>query len=81
MQREAAVALYALLHQDRPYHDGTRQNWSAERSREFPYYFGDGVSIFMSQVDLGLGGDFLEQVDPLADLVAEQPERDESESA
>jgi len=41
-----------------PFHDGAG-NWSKERSRDFPYHYRDGVTIWVAPEDLGMGGDFL----------------------
>lgn len=51
MEREAAQRMYGELHKDRPFHDGTFQNWTAERTPGTPYHFGDGVQIYASLED------------------------------
>lgn len=61
MQLAAAQTRYRLLHEEFPYHDGTRENWRKDPSPAFPYHWSDGVSIVLTPVDYGLGGDFLEQ--------------------
>lgn len=59
MEREAAQAMYADLHADAPFHDGTFRNWSAKRNRITPYHFGEGVSIWVAPVDVNPEDDFL----------------------
>jgi hypothetical protein len=59
MEREAAVARYAELHDKAKFHDGTFTTWGAIRSLETPYQYGEGASIIATAKDLGLGGDFL----------------------
>jgi hypothetical protein len=66
MELAAAQRLYQLLHEKRPYHDGVMVdghfvNWAEEPSPQFPYHMHDGASIWVSPVDYGLGGDFLER--------------------
>ena len=56
-QLQAAQALYADLHEAEPFHDGAG-NWSKKRSRRFPFSYADGVSMWLSPVDLP-GEDFL----------------------
>lgn len=79
MQLEAARTRYQLLHEERPYHDGSRANWAKEPSLEFPFHFTDGASISLAEEDLGLGGDFLEQGSVAAgeDALHQQPQPDE----
>lgn len=45
MEREAAAARYAKLHEKAPYHDGSFTSWAADRGPSHPYHFNDGVSI------------------------------------
>lgn len=45
MEREAAAAAYAKLHEKEPYHDGSFTSWASDRGRSHPYHFNDGVSI------------------------------------
>lgn len=59
MQLEAVKRLYALLHKDAPYHDGSHERWSANPSREYPFHFADGVSFWMSREDLTPDADWL----------------------
>lgn len=59
MQLAGAQALYAALHKDAPFHDGSFANWSADRSRDFPFHFSDGVTIWMSPTELAPDDKFL----------------------
>lgn len=59
MQLQAAMALYADLHEERPFHDGTFQNWAKERSRAFPFRFDDGVSFYLAETDVDPEDNFL----------------------
>ena len=52
MEREAADALYARLHEKQPYHDGTFTSWAEHRSASHPYHFHDGVKIGVAESDL-----------------------------
>lgn len=51
MERDAAQALYADLHEKAPYHDGTFTDWEAKRSSSHPYHFNDGVSFGVAEAD------------------------------
>lgn len=57
-QLAAAQALFDQIHKDAPYTDGD-DNWSKERTADHPYHYRDGVTIWVSKVDHGLGGEFL----------------------
>lgn len=59
MEKQAALARYAELHQDLPYHDGTFSHWAKERSSLTPYRFDDGVNIGVALVDYQPDDDFL----------------------
>lgn len=59
MQLEAAKALYAELHAERPYHDGSFKSWAKERSSNFPFRFTDGLSFYMSPVEVNPDDQFL----------------------
>lgn len=59
MEREAAESRYDALHEAMPYHDGTHQVWSKERSAQRPYHFKSGVDIWVSTTDLNPDDDFL----------------------
>lgn len=52
MEREAAVGMYAALHEEAPFHDGSFQNWAKKRSAEHPYHFTDGVKVVVTDRDL-----------------------------
>lgn len=52
MEREAANARYARLHDDRKWHDGSFTQWAKEPSREFPYRFDFGVTVGVADTDL-----------------------------
>lgn len=58
MEREAANWRFDEIHKDEPFHNGAG-DYSAKRSLEFPYHYRDGVNVWVSSEDLGLGGDFL----------------------
>ena len=58
-QQAAAERLYALLHEDKPFHDGSFTKWAKEPSRGFPFHYLDGVSIWLSPVELNPDDDFL----------------------
>lgn len=75
MQLEAAKRRYAKLHEERPYHNGTRTVWAKEPSLQFPFHYSDGVSFWMSPVDLSPDDDFLGQ-----GSVAEQPPEQQDEA-
>jgi hypothetical protein len=67
MEAAAANAMYADLHEKRPYHDGTFSSWSAKRSRSHPYHFNDGVTISAARVDLSPDDEFL-NLNPVDDV-------------
>lgn len=58
-QLAAAQRLYDLIHSESPYHDGSFASWSKEPSREFPFHYTDGVTIWLSPVELAPDDDFL----------------------
>lgn len=58
-ERAAVEALYAARHKDLPFHDGTETEWAKKRSRQHPYHYSDGVTIFSAAVDLNPDDDFL----------------------
>lgn len=58
-EREAATALYAEIHQERPFHDGTETLWASQRSRATPYHFSEGVRIYVADVDVNPDDQFL----------------------
>lgn len=56
-QLEAAKALYADLHDAKPFTNGNG-GWAKERSFDFPFRYDEGVAFWMSPVDIP-GEDFL----------------------
>ena len=62
LQLAAAKALYAEMHHDKPFHDGTFEHWSEKRTRDYPFrYDDDGVTFWLSPVDLPEKYDWLGQ--------------------
>lgn len=59
MERMSAQQDWDKLHEERQWHDGTFKHWSKIRTKATPYQRNWGVTIFASDTDLGLGGDFL----------------------
>ena len=59
MQLAAAMALYADLHEERPYHSGNFDEWSDKRSRDFAFHYSDGVSFYLAETDVNPDDDFL----------------------
>lgn len=60
MAEAAANARYDQLHEAKPYHDGTFNLWSKDRSPLFPFHYRDGVTIWVSPDDLTPEDDFLD---------------------
>ena len=58
-QLEAAKRLYAAIHEDRPYHDGSFNRWAEKPSHEYPFHYADGVSIYLAETDENPEDDFL----------------------
>lgn len=58
-QAAAANRLYDLIHEEQPFHDGSFARWSKDASREFPFHYRDGVTIWLSPVELDADDDFL----------------------
>lgn len=69
---EAAKALYAEAHNERPFHDGSPErfvkpqlHWSKTRSASFPFHAADGAAIHLTDVEpegadyrwMGVAGD------------------------
>lgn len=52
MERDAANAKWAQLHDARPWHDGTFRNWAEKPSDQHPYHRDHGVTIGVAQSDL-----------------------------
>lgn len=52
-----------MRHEKQQYHDGTwlpgASHWSSKRSAKFPFHRDDGLTIFVSPTELGLGADIL----------------------
>lgn len=59
MEQQAAHERYRLLHEKRPWHDGTFTSWGEEQSTQHPYRYDYGVTIWSADEDLGHGADFL----------------------
>ncbi len=59
MERAAAEWRYDALHEDEQFHDGTFENWSTTRTRDFPYSYRDGVNVWVAKHDLTPDDDFL----------------------
>lgn len=57
-EREAANWLFDEIHADKPFHNGAGE-YSAKRSRAFPYHYRDGVNVWVSSEDHDPDGDFL----------------------
>jgi hypothetical protein len=53
--------MYDLLHEKRPYHDGSFSRWAKESSRQFPFHYLDGVTIWLAPVDMNPDDDFLSE--------------------
>lgn len=71
--RESAQARFAELHKDRPWHDGTFTRWDEKQTRATPYHHSHGTSIWVSDTDYDLGGDFLRSgLNTVDDVEAEQ---------
>jgi hypothetical protein len=66
METAAAEAMFARLHEKRPWHDGTFTDWAAEPSADHPYHYSYGTRIWVTGTDLGLGGNFTTQENPYA---------------
>ena len=58
-QLEAAQALYADQHEDAPFHDGSFLRWSKKRSRDYPFRYTDGVTFWLSPVEVDPDADWL----------------------
>jgi len=59
MESAAANRRYERLHEALPYHDGTFSSWAKNPSREHPYHFKDGVTVWVAPEDLTPDDDFL----------------------
>ena len=54
-----APRLYDDLPEKKPYHDGTIRRWSEVRGWDFRFHYLDGVTIWLSPVELDPNDDFL----------------------
>lgn len=63
MERASAQRIYDALHEARPWHDGSFQRWSSERSKAFPFHHSDGVTITVADEDLNPDDHFLSAPD------------------
>ena len=64
MEQRAAEARYAALHEDAPYHDGTFEFWSSDRTADTPYRYDEGVDIVVTTENHEGSGDFLKRKYP-----------------
>lgn len=53
--------MYANLHEEKPYHDGTETVWSARPTLLTPFHFQDGVRFYLAETDENPDDDFLQQ--------------------
>lgn len=51
MEQAAAEARYDEVHEKLAYHDGTFKSWSEKRSKQYPYHYRDGVTLWVSKDD------------------------------
>lgn len=80
MERAAAQALWASLHEARPYHDGTFTDWAAQRTPSHPYHYNDGITIDVATTDDNPDDAFLTEEDaPLNPGSASSPPLPRSE--
>jgi len=59
MALQSAEAKYDDLHKALPFHDGTFSNWAAERSKQTPFQYREGVSLWVANIDLTPDDEFL----------------------
>jgi hypothetical protein len=78
MEQQAAEALYERLHHDRPWHDGTFEDWAAEPSTSHPYHISHGVTIVATERDFAPDDDFLSVAQHVADREGDDGEQPES---
>lgn len=62
MERAAADARYAALHEDAPYHDGSFSSWAEQRSPSHPYHYSEGVTVGVAERDLAPWDKFTTEV-------------------
>lgn len=75
-QLEVAKRKYAALHEDEPFHDGTFKNWAKEFSWAYPFHYADGISLFMSPIELAPWDDFTEVAQASPDEPQDEPSDD-----
>lgn len=63
MEAAAANHRYDQLHEALQFHDGTFTQWAKAAGPETPYHYRDGVTIWVSTVDLDPEGTFLQGSD------------------
>lgn len=85
-QLEAAKRLFALLHEEQPYHDGTFQRWAKEPSAAYPFHYGDGHRFYLTPSDIAPWDEWTTDVnaspdkpDGWGESVAQKSERDQDE--
>lgn len=84
MEREAAEAAYAALHESAGFHDGTFTSWAKDRSDEYPHSYTSGVGINVAKRDVAPHDLFTTDRDasPLASVAEQAPgEQDETDEA
>lgn len=59
MSQKAAQWMWESKHEKEPYHDGSFTNWAKDRSSQFPFHRDDGVTIWVSRLDLTPDDDFI----------------------
>lgn len=79
MQKLAAQRRFNRLHSEKPWHDGSMTNWTEKPTDETPFNYEDGTAIWLSERDLGLGGDFLQQGSVAEQSVGDVGESDQGE--
>lgn len=73
MQTLGADRLYALEHEDEPFHDGYFTSWAKKPSASHPFHFRDGVTFVLTDTDL--------QPDDDPSVAAQEPDGDVEEAA
>lgn len=63
MQAAGADRVYSLLHEAKPYHDGTFKSWAEKASVSHPFHYSDGVTVFAAESDLNPEDKFLSDPD------------------
>lgn len=62
MEREAANAKWARMHEDRPWHNGSWTSWESKPSAGHPYHRDHGLVIGVAVTDLRPDDTFLSEV-------------------